>query len=162
MATSARTNPPHLKDYSGFDTSAHARTYGIILGVAMGIYLLILNFVYAEVPLGMRFAKHLLIIPVVWYAASDYAKRLPEGKVFKAELTYLMKLAGYAAVAVVGFNVLAFMIFGNSFDQFLQEGNTFAGMMINCGFMFFETVVFVMIVSFIVLQGFKGKGSPED
>ena len=160
--TTVKDNPPKLKNYSNFNVSAHARNYGIILGVATAIYLIIINLIYGEVPLGLRFAKHLLIIPIVWYAAADYAKRLPEGQVFKAELGYLMRLAGYAALALIAVNILVFMVTSSSFEQFMEDGNSFAGMMINSGFIFFETVVFVMIVSFIVLQGFKGKGSPED
>ena len=160
--TTTRTNPPDLQDHSGFDTSSHARTYGIVLGVAMAVYLMVLNFTMGDIPLGLRFAKHLLIIPVVWYAAADYAKRLPKGKVFKAEITYLMMLAAYAGITLVLLNMVVFMIFGESFEQFMQEGNTFAGSMINSGFLFFEVVVFVMTVSFIFLQAYKGPGSPED
>lgn len=162
MATTARTNPPDLTDHTDFDTRAHARNYGIILGVLTAIYLIVLNVLMDDVPLGLRFAKHLLIIPIVWYAATNYAKQLPEGKVFKAEITYLMRLAAYAGLAIVGMNILMFMVVGESFEQFMQNGNTFAGAMINSGFLFFETVVFVMTVSFIFLQALKGQGSPED
>ncbi|NJC24694.1 hypothetical protein [Neolewinella antarctica] len=164
MATgTAQTNPPDLKDHTNFDTGAHARTYGIILGVLTAIYLIVLNFIYPDdIPMGLRFAKHLIIIPVVWYAAGNYASKLPDNKVFKAEITYLMSLAAYTAVTLVAINVLVYIITGTSFEQFMQDGDAFAGMMINCGFVFFETVVFVMVVSFIVLQGYKGGGSPED
>ncbi|OAV45415.1 hypothetical protein [Lewinella sp. 4G2] len=155
-------NSPDLTDHTSYDIKGHARKFGIILGVLTAVYLIVLNLIYGEIPLGMRFAKHLIIIPVVWYAAADYAKRLPEGKVFKAELTYLLKLAGYAGLTLFAANIVTFMVSGNSFEQFMQEGDTFAGMMINGSFLFFETVVFVMIFAFIVLQGMKGKGSPED
>ena len=163
MDASAHQNPPDLNDHTSFDVGGHARKYGIILGAAISLYLLIVNLIFTEdLPMGLRFAKYLLIVPVVWVAALDYAKRLPKGKVFKAEIGYLMKLAGYTALTVIVFNLLMFIVSGSSFDQFMQEGNTFAGTMINCGFLFFETVVIVMAVSFIFLQAFKSGGSPED
>ncbi len=162
MEAGTHQNPPDLDDHTSFDVSKHARNYGVMLGVAIAIYLLIINLVFEEVPTGMRFAKYLFIIPVVWVAALDYAKRLPPGKVFKAEIGYLMRLAFYAAATVIVLNLLMFTVSGQSFDQFMQDGETFAGAMINCGFLFFETVVIVMAVSFVFLQAFKTGGSPED
>lgn len=163
-ASSARAESQQPKQLAPYDTGAHARKFGIILGVATAIFLIIANLVYKnDVPLSLRFASHLLIIPVVWYAATDYAKRLPEGQIFQSEIGYLLKLAGYAAVTLFALNVLMFMFTGHSFEQFMQEGETFAAVMINSTFLFFETVVFVMVVAFITMQGLKGKSSsPQD
>lgn len=162
-ASSARAESQQPKQLAPYDTGSHARKFGIVLGVATAVYLVIINLIYGEVPLGLRFASHLLIIPVVWYAATDYAKRLPEGQIFQAEIGYLLKLAGYAAITLFALNVLAFMVSGQSFEQFMQEGETFAAVMINSTFLFFETVVFVMVVAFITMQGVKGKSSsPQD
>lgn len=165
FSTVSSSKNPNKSDHpttENFSLSAHTRNYGIILGVLTAVYLVVLNIIYAEVPLGLRFAKHLIIIPVVWMAVADYAKRLPEGKVFKAEIGYLLRVAGWSALALAVINALFFMVTAGSFEQFMQEGETFAGMMINSGFLFFETVVFVMIIGLVVLQGYKSGGSPED
>lgn len=169
--TTAHTNPPHVHSdvVSPIDKSKAGRKYGIILGVLTAVYLIILNLTAGEgtgpggnLPLGLRFAKHLLIIPIVWFAVASYAKTLPEGRVFKNEIGLLGSIAAWSAGTVALANILFFAFTSISFEQFMQEGETLMGVMINSGFLIFETVVFVMIVGFVILQAYKGKGSPED
>jgi len=111
---------------------------------------------------GLRFAKHLFIIPIVWIAIDAYSKRIPEGKAFKSQLGLLLKLGLWAAMTIAVLNILFFGVVGVSFEQFMQEGDTLAGVTVNSGFLIFETLVFVMIIGFVILQAYKGKGSPED
>ena len=60
MDAHTHQNPPDLDDHTGFDVASHARTYGIILGVAISAYLLAVNLIYPEdLPLSLRFAKYL-------------------------------------------------------------------------------------------------------
>jgi len=172
MESTAHSNPPRLNTdaVSSFDKSANGRNYGIVLGVLTVIYLVIINLlsdggdpeVGFGVPMGLRFAKHLLIIPVVWIAVATYAKSLPEGRAFKNEIGLLGRIGIWAALTVALGNIALFAITGNGFEQFLQEGGTFMGVMITSGFLIFETVVFVMIIGFVIMQAYKGKGSPED
>ena len=172
MATgTAHTNPPELNSdaYSKVNVPKLALRWGIILGVVIAVYLTIINAFYGDgpgehgnVPLGLRFAKHLLIVPVLWFTMSSYAKTLPEGHVFKPEIGLIGRIALYSSLTLALANVLIYAFTGWSFEQFMQEGETFMGVMINSGFLFFETSVFVMIVGFFFLQAYKDGGSPED
>jgi|GEM_PF-2540981 hypothetical protein len=167
----AQNNPPHLHSDRaapvGFSTLG--RNYGVGLGLLTAVYLIIINLFMDNgvetgfgVPLGLRFAKHLIIIPIAWVAVSSYAKVLPEGRKFKSELGMLGYIAVWAAIVLAVINILFFAITGTSFEQFVQEGVSLMGVMINSGFLIFETIVFVMIIGFIILQAYKGGGSPED
>lgn len=170
-STTAQNNPPHVNNdlASPIDKSVLGRNYGVILGVLTAVYLIIINLVAdngAEegfgVPLGLRFAKHLIIVPVLWIAVASYAKTLPDGRIFKNEIGLIGRVAMWSAITLAVINILFYAFTGTSFEQFMQEGETLMGVMINSGFIIFETVVFVMIVGFIILQAYKGKGSPED
>ena len=160
--TTVRDGNVDLDSHSNFDVAKQSLFYGMVLAGAMAVYLIILNTIYGEIPLGLRFAKHLLIIPVVWIAFGAYAKTLPEGKVFKAEIGYVLRIGLYAAMGIALLNLLYFAFAENSFEQFMQEGKTLAGVMINSTFLIFETFVFVMMFGFILMQAYKGGGSPED
>ena len=171
METTAHTNPPHLHNdlQSSFDVRKAGRNYGILLGVLMAVYMIVVNLFTGDgpgeagnIPLGLRFAKHLFIFPVLWIAMSKYAKTLPEGRTFKNEISLLGRVAMWSGLTVAIANLLVFAFTGFSFEQFMQEGETFMAVCINSGFLFFETVVFVMTVGFVFLQALKGGGSPED
>lgn len=170
-STPTRDGNADLDSHSTFDTSKAARNYGVFLGVITAVYLIVINAIFGtrgengiiDVPLGLRFAKHLLLIPVVWIAFSAYAKTLPGGKIFKNEIGYLMSIGMWSALTIAVLNVIVFMISpSNSFEQFMQEGNTFAGVMVNSVFLIFEHFVFVMTFGFILMQAYKSGGSPED
>ena len=172
MATTTTTqNPPHLNNdaYSSVDKNIIGRNYGVILGVITAIYCTIINLTAGTeveegfgVPLGLRFAKHLFIIPIIWLAISSYAKTLPEGRIFKNELGLLGRIAAWSSIVLALANILLFAVTGSGFEQFMEEGETLMGVMVSSGFLIFETAVFVMIIGFVILQAYKGKGSPED
>lgn len=170
-AATTKNNPPHLHADRAAPVSLATlgRNYGVLLGILTSVYLIVINLIMDggvesnfDVPLGWRFAKHLIIVPIVWMAVSSYAKALPEGRKFKSELGMLGYVAVWSALVLAVVNILFFAITGTSFEQFMQEGETLMGVMINSGFLIFETVVFVMIIGFIILQAYKGGGSPED
>lgn len=156
-------NQPDLSINSDNSLSnKYAWTFGLLLGGLTALYLVVLNLATGSPSTGLRFAKHLLIIPIVWLAISAYSKQVPEGKAFKNGLGLLLKLGVWAAGVIAMLNILFFGLVGTSFEQFMEEGDTLAGVLMNSGLLVFETIVFVMIIGFVVLQAYKGKGSPED
>jgi hypothetical protein len=95
-------------------------------------------------------------------AITTYAKTMTKGHIFKGGLELFARIAMWAALTIGALNLAFFLITSSSFEQFLNEGETFLTATVNSGFLIFETVVFVMIVGFIILQAFKDGGSPED
>jgi hypothetical protein len=170
MDSSIKQNTPklNLDAKSSFDVVGSARNYGILLGVITSVYLLIVNLSYAgseeevSVPMSLRFAKHLFIIPVVWLAISSYSKTMEKGHVFKGGVGLLTRVGLWTALTIGALNLIFYVVTGSSFSQFLNKGETFLSATVNSGFLLFETMVFVMIIGFIILQAYKDRGSPED
>ena len=162
METTTNNEPDLSIKRSNSLFNKYAWTFGLALGVLTVLYIVILNLATDSPSTGLRFAKHLLIIPIVWIAISSYSNQLSEGKALKSELGLLLRLGLWAGGVIAILNILFFGLVGTSFEQFIQEGDTLAGVLINSGFLVFETLVFVMIIGFVILLAYKGKGSPED
>ena len=164
--TSAKENPPKLDapSTSRFNVPKEARKYGIILGLAVSAYLLIVNQLYGDLPISVRFAKHLLIIPVVWYATKSYADSIYRGQeVFKTEIGLLFRIGMWATAVIAVLNICLSAIDPTlGFEQFLNDNTSFGDAMMNSFFVAMETLVFVVIIGFVFMQYYKRGGSPED
>ena len=164
--TSTHENPPHLDApvARNFDVNKEGRKYGIILGVAVAVYLLIVNALYVDLPISVRFAKHLLIIPVVWYATKQYAEAIySNNAIFKAEIGLLFRIGAWATIVLAVSNITLSAINPEwGFEQFLNDNTSFGDAMMNSFFVAMETLVFVVIIGFVFMQWYKSGGSPED
>jgi hypothetical protein len=147
-----------------FDVAKEGRNYGIILGVVMSVYMLIVNQLFDELPMSVRFAKHLFIIPIVWVATKKYAEAIIEGNhIFKAEIGLMFRIGLWATLVIAVLNItLSAFSPQLGFEQFLNDNNTFADAMMNSFFVAMETLVFVVIIGFVFMQYYKRGGSPED
>ncbi|PPK86346.1 hypothetical protein CLV84_3272 [Neolewinella xylanilytica] len=162
----AKENPPHLDApaSSSFNVSKEGRKYGIILGLLVSVYLLIVNQLYVDVPMSVRFSKHLLIIPIVWYATKTYAESIYRGQeVFKTEIGLMFRI-GIWATAVIAVLNISLSAFNPElgFEQFLNDNTSFGDAMMNSFFVAMETLVFVVIIGFVFMQYYKRGGAPED
>ena len=159
-------NPPHLERPAAynFNVDKEGRNYGILLGVVVAVYLTIVNAATTELPLSLRFAKHLFIIPIVWHATKRYAEAIYAGnEVFKAEIGLLFRIGAWATLTLaLGNIVLAAVNPDWAFEQFLNDNDTFGDAMMNSFFVAMETLVFVLIIGFVFMQYYKRGGSPED
>ena len=165
MASSQPTidNAPDLDNHSYVNLDAMGRNYGITLGVLTAAYLLLVNALTGDLPLGLRFAKYLIIIPVVWAATSKLYAATPDGEAFKTEIGLLFRIAMWSVVTVAVLNIILSSISPNlGFEQFMNESDSFGDMMVNSFFVAMELLVMVMIFGFVFMQYYKGKGSPED
>ncbi|MGB3801449.1 MAG: hypothetical protein WA952_16650 [Lewinella sp.] len=165
-SSAARENPPRLEDppSSSFNVAKEARKYGIILGLLVSAYLLVVNQLYGDVPISVRFAKHLLIIPVVWYATKTYAESIYSGEeVFKTEIGLLFRIGIWTTAVIATLNItLSAFSPELGFEQFLNDNTSFGDAMMNSFFVAMETLVFVVIIGFVFMQYYKRGGSPED
>lgn len=162
MKAKAYNQPDLSIDSDNALSSRYARNYGVILGVLTSIYLIVLNLSMDEPSTGLRFAKHLIIIPVVWLAIDAYSNRMPEVTAFKSKLGLLFKMGLWTAGVIAAFNIACHLLLGVGFEQFSHDEITAGAVLVDSGFVMFETLVFVMIIGFVILQAYKGKGSPED
>ncbi len=130
----------------------------------MSAYLLVVNQLFDDLPISIRFAKHLFIIPVVWLATKSYAESIYSGEeVFKTEIGLMFRI-GLWATAVIAILNISLSAFNPQwgFEQFLNDNTTFGDAMMNSFFVAMETLVFVVIIGFVFMQYYKRGGSPED
>lgn len=165
-SSATKENPPHLSEppAPAFNVAKEGRKYGIALGLVMSVYLSIVNQLYAELPIGIRFAKHLFIIPIAWYATKTYAESIYAGKeVFKTEIGLMFRIGIWATAVIATLNIALSAINPSlGFEQFMNDNNTFGDAMMNSFFVAMETLVFVVIIGFVFMQYYKRGGSPED
>ena len=147
-----------------FNVDKEGRKYGIFLGLAVSAYLLIVNQLFGELPLSVRFAKHLIIIPIVWIATKRYAEAIyGSNGVFKAEIGLLFRIGLWATALIAVLNIILSAFSADlGFEQFMNDNTSFGDAMMNGFFIAMETLVFVMIIGFVFMQYYKGGGSPED
>ncbi len=166
VSPTAHENPPHLEAPPAFNYNVNkrGRKYGIILGLLVAVYLLIVNFAYGDLPISVRFAKHLLIIPIVWYATKEYAEAIySSNSIFKAEIGLLFRIGLWATGVLAVLNISLSAIDPRlGFEQFMNDNTTFGDAMMNSFFVAMETLVFVVIIGFVFMQYYKRGGSPED
>ena len=166
VSSTAHENPPHLESPQAFDydVNKQGRKYGVILGILVAVYLLIVNAVFGDLPISVRFAKHLLIIPVVWYATKEYAAAIfNSNSIFKAEIGLLFRIGVWATIVLAVLNISLSAIDPRlGFEQFLNDNTSFGDAMMNSFFVAMETLVFVVIIGFVFMQYYKRGGSPED
>lgn len=156
-STQPRENPPVLEvDEHNFPFLTTGIGTGVIVGIIMGIYLAIINAASDDPPTGLTFLKHIAFIPFIGMALKRYKRALPTGKIFKdgAKLGFFISLAASFTIMAVG--VILWMISPDlSFEQYMNEGNSFADVIVNTSFLGLEVFVFGMIITFCWLQFIK-------
>ncbi|CAH1000519.1 hypothetical protein LEM8419_01672 [Neolewinella maritima] len=164
--TTSHENPPKLDApiAHDFNVDKEGRKYGILLGILVAVYLLIVNAITTELSMSLRFAKHLLIIPVVWYATKAYADAIySSNSIFKAEIGLLFRIGVWATIVLAVGNITLSAIKPElGFEQFMNDNESFGDAMMNSFFVAMETLVFVLIIGFVFMQYYKRGGSPED
>ena len=165
MATfdTTREGQPQLTHHDPFNTDRAGRNYGLVLAALTAVYLSLMNLIFPEVPIGIRFAKYLIIVAVVWVAVKSYADASSEEDIWKGEFTFILKIAMWAIGGLATLNVILSSINPQlGFEQFMNDGETFGDMMVNSFFVAMETFVMVVMAGFIFMQYYKRGSDPED
>ncbi|MEL6941350.1 MAG: hypothetical protein AAFO82_01670 [Bacteroidota bacterium] len=129
----------------------------IITAALMAAYLFIVQIIASpETASYIKPASYLIMLGMFYFTLKDYKSQLPKGKIFtKGSLLGLFMSAITSAILVAVMTALKF-IFGNvEFSKFTKEVDTFNEMITFDWILLFQTFVFGIIVTFIVLQGIK-------
>ena len=134
---------------------------GVSAGVGMALFLFALNFFGAEESIGLKFIKYLILAGFLAFGLSGYKNQLGEYFKFKKGITYGLFIAFISALSLVFLNLLAFGFSDQiAFEKFQLEPNTFGQTALISGAIFFEVLVYGMIITFIILQYLKTKQMP--
>lgn len=132
-------------------------TSGLIAGLGMGIFLLLINSTVDGVHTGWSFTKYLILGIVLATLIGQYKASSAKGKTFKGGIV----LGGFttlcSAVALVVFNTLINVVGIEAIQtiRYNVEADTLSNLLMQNGVLFFECLVFGMVFTFIWLQFFK-------
>lgn len=131
---------------------------GLLAGLLMGIYLLVLRFAGYGGQLALDMLKYLILAAVLGYSLYDYRGFLPRGRFFGNGILLGLLITFVSAITLIGFLLVSFA-FGadvtGSIGKFAIDIDTVSEILVLHGALFFEVLVFGMILTFIWLQGFK-------
>jgi hypothetical protein len=146
-----------------FPHYAKSIRFGMLAGLGMGLYLVLINLLAQGPHPLLSFLKYLILGGFLAVILYQYKKASPAGKTFKNGIRLGLFTSLVAALMLLAFNVLVFasakeLVIITKFQ--LAADNLFNAVIIN-GVLFFETLVFGMILTFICLQFLKDPAPAE-
>lgn len=137
------------------------RNTGILTGVIIAVYAFLLESVISAeysaylIPIGF------IAMGVLYYRAlSSYKVTLKGNSIFKNGMLLGSYMSVITAILVAGLVAIFHVIFTRvKPSAFTEEVETVGQFAVFNGILFFETLVFGIIITFIILQGIKGKKS---
>lgn len=130
--------------------------YGLAAGIGISIVLLLFQLSGNDFSPFAKLVKYLVLASVVGVSLNNYKKLVPE-RIFIKGLSFGLKLSIVAAITVVLVNIVLFLINPEiAFSKYSLVPDTFSKMGMISGVLFFETLVFGSLITFIVLQYLKG------
>lgn len=152
------------------DNYKHARVpygraalVGSAAGLVMALYLLLVEFIFADgVSSFVKLGKYIFMVPLFYFALRAYKARIPKGKIFKRGIVYGAAMSAAAGLVIMGLAVLFQLLFPEvETSQYLREVDTPEEEIALDWILIFETFVFGMVITFIILQGIKDPREAE-
>jgi len=153
------TKNPNKKIYrKNFNATNDGIRWGIAAGVGMALFLVAAQVLTNGESMVLKFLKYIALIAVLSYGLKLQKSYLQKDYTFGSG----MQLGAIiTAVSAITLALMNFIMFGISeelaFDKFSLEANSVGNTAVLSGVLFFEVLVFGMIVTFIVLQAIKPK-----
>ncbi|MEM1324387.1 MAG: hypothetical protein AAGI23_00455 [Bacteroidota bacterium] len=157
------TSRPTDQYYKDRVPYGRATVVGAVTGIIVALYLLLVEFLTPEgAGSFIKMAKYLIIAPIFYTALKSYKAKIPTGKIFKRGIVYGATMSAVTALVTFGLAVVFQLIFPDvEYSQFLRDVDTAGETIVFDWMVLFETFVFSMIVTFIILQGLKDRAKPE-
>jgi hypothetical protein len=137
---------------------------GLISGLLMGVFLVLLEVLGAGSNEGLKMVKYVFMGGLLFYGLSSYKKSLPDGKIFKNGILLGLYTSFIAAISLLLFSVIITGFSGGeiAFSKFTMDASSGFSQMITLEIvLLFEVIVFGMILTFISLQYLKD-GTPTE
>jgi hypothetical protein len=137
---------------------------GLISGILMGMFLIILELTGQGANEGLKMVKYVFLGALLFYSLSAYKKSLPDGKIFKNGILLGLYTSFIAALSLIIFSALITGLTGGeiAFSKFTLDASAGLSQLLTLDILlFFEVIVFGMILTFISLQYLKDR-KPTD
>jgi len=139
---------------------SHTLSWGIAAGLGMSLFLVILQSVSLNNTVALKFFKYIFLAIFIFYGLSKQKVRLGENYRFKNGMMAGGWITFYSGIVLAIMNVLLFVGTDSlAFDKFTETGTTLGSVGLISGVLFFEVMIFGLILTFIWLQFIKPKRS---
>lgn len=138
------------------NTENMSTRYGLAAGVGMSFILLLFQLSGNDFSPFSKLVKYLVLALVVIVSLNNYKKLVPQ-RIFIKGIPFGLKLSLVAAITMVLINIVLFLINTEiAFSKYSLVPNTIPKLGMISGVLFFETLVFGSLITFMVLQYLKG------
>jgi hypothetical protein len=152
-------NPFQPKPFSFFRTG---NRLGLISGILMSIFLFALDFLELGSSSGMKMLKYVILGGILLYGLQMYKRTLPKGQIFKKGILFGLYTTFISAITLIAAILVAYsLIPGFSLIKFSLEAVSLKDILLLEGVVFFEILIFGMILTFIWLQYLKDREPAE-
>ncbi len=130
--------------------------YGIFAGLIMGAFIALLQISGADVSIGAKFFKYLILTGFLGYGLRVLKKVSEPVKFFIDAITFGFQNTLAAGLAFISVNFVLFAINPEiAFRKFTMASKNFNQLLIVSGTLFFEVLVYGMIITLVCLQFLK-------
>lgn len=136
-----------------------ATMYGMIAGVGMAAYLLVLTLLGYSASVGLSFLKHVVLFVVLSVAVNHVRHRMPEYKLFNTGMRMGAVVTVASGITLVVLNMLAYSISTSVILQsFATKVTGWRQLLVLEVAIFLEVLVFGGILTLCILQFLKRRG----
>jgi hypothetical protein len=168
VATKKKTTPlsvvtsPSLFDPQPFSFFKTGNKLGLISGILMSLFLFALDYLALGSSSGMKMLKYVILGGILLHGLRMYKHTLPKGQIFKQGILFGAYTTFVSALTLIAAILVAYSLIPDfSLIKFSLEAATLKDILLLEGVVFFEILIFGMILTFIWLQYLKDRKPAE-
>lgn len=128
---------------------------GLLGGLGMAIFLIASQLMAGD-SMILKFLKYIALFGVLLYGLNAQKSYMKDSYAFKYGIQLGVIVTATGAITLALMNVFMFWISPDlAFDKFSMEADSVGHLAVLSGVLFFEVLVFGMIITFIILQAIK-------
>ncbi|MEM9990409.1 MAG: DUF4199 domain-containing protein [Bacteroidota bacterium] len=145
------------REREAFNVWQKSRKYGLVAGVIMAAYLLLLQTTGNGDSEFLKMLKYIPFIGIIYYGLSQYKKYLPKGKLFKNGLVFGIYVSAISALITTAIMTMYYGIKPETVEMttFQNSVNSTLQLMLTDVMLALEIFGLGLISTFICLQGMK-------
>lgn len=154
--TSNKLNPDKTIKKGAFEFYRDGVKWGIIGGLVMAVFLVLTQLMSSEGSIALKFFKYIALGAVLLFGLSTQRSYMQENYRFKDGMMLGAFMTLISSITLVLSNIVLYATTDNlAFDKFSKTADSFGNVMLLNGVIFFEVLVFGMIITFVCLQSLK-------
>lgn len=151
------TNPNKTVNPNDFSLYNDGVRWGIASGVGMALFLVGAHFIAGD-SMVLKFFKYIVLAAVLKFGLGLQKSYMKDNYSFRNGIQLGGIITGVSAITLALMNLFLFWVSKDlAFDKFSMKADTIGNLSVLSGVLFFEVLVFGMILSFIILQYIKPK-----